>query len=151
MSTRVMNRISFLPLLVLALGACAHAPPAATSAARLASSDTPREASAPDAEDSVLPEPSAEDPRLPRPASWTRVVTRLVQDAATVTVFEASGTPGDARDDLVRHLEGAGYHLGPVLGKDRRGFERDGVRVVALFAPMSASRSRISVAVLAGR
>ncbi len=146
-----MNPISLLPLLVFALGACAHAPPEATSVARIAFSDTPREASAPDAEDGVLPEPSVEDPRLPRPASWTRVVTRLHRDAATVTVFEASGTPGDARDDLVRHLEGAGYHLAPVLGRDRRGFERDGVRVVALFAPMSATRSRISVAVLAGR
>ncbi len=79
------------------------------------------------------------------------MVTRVHQDAATVTVFEASTAPGDARDDLVRHLEGAGYHLGPILGKDTRGFDRDGVRVVALFAPVSATRSRISVAVLAGR
>lgn len=141
---------------VLLLAACSHAPPQAAPLHRDAVG-VEDEGSAPESsggesgvrDPGIVPPPSEDDSRLPRPSSWTRIVMRRYEDKATVAVFEAETTPGDARADLAHHLETAGYRVGPIIAEDTRGFARGDVRVVAVFAPIGVTRSRVSVAVLA--
>lgn len=144
-------------LMVLLLASCGYAAPGSSTSRRDARVVVEGSAAAPSScagescgreREMVPPEPE-EDRRLSRPSSWTRIVARSYEDKATVAVFEADTPLEAARLDLVRHLEAAGYRPGPIIAEDTRGFARGDVRVVAVFAPIDVSRSRVSVAVLA--
>ena len=93
-----------------------------------------------------------EDERLPRPLWWTPILARRpAQGGSSVAVFEASSTADGARDELTRHLEAAGYRMGPIVANDVRGYARDDRQIVASFAPVGSQRTRISVALLVER
>lgn len=149
-----------LPIVtVLLLASSCHAPPVDGTSRRDARVAVRESAAAPTPENrescgrelELVPSPSEEDRRLPRPSSWTRIVARSYEDKATVAVFEAETPLSAARTELVGNLEAAGYRVGPIIADDTRGFARGDVRVVAVFAPIDVSRSRVSVAVLAVR